>query len=87
MAAIKLLETFSVSRVRGGRVLTTLFHITSSWPVPKKRESEAREGTEEKYIITIIYFKIRPQKGIPPYCFILLKERVQSGKKRKTNFK
>jgi len=37
MAAIKLLETFSVSRVRGGSVLTTLFHITSSWPVLKKK--------------------------------------------------
>jgi len=66
MAAINLLETFSVSRVGGGRVLTTLFHITSSWLVQKKRECEAQEGTEVKYIITIIYFKIRPQKGISP---------------------
>ena len=60
MAVIKLLETFSVSRIRGGRVLTTLFHITSSWPVQKKRECETLKGTDEKYIITIIYFKIRP---------------------------
>lgn len=42
MAAIKLLETFSVSRIGGGRVLTALFHIISSWPVQKKREYEAK---------------------------------------------
>lgn len=66
MAAIKLLESFSMSAFRRGRVLTTLFHITSSWLVQKKRESEAEGGRGEKYIITIIYFKIRPQKGIPP---------------------
>jgi hypothetical protein len=35
MAAIKLLETLSLVRVRGSRIPTTLFHITSSWPVQR----------------------------------------------------
>jgi len=48
MAAIKLLETFSVNRDRGGRVLTTLFHITSSWPVQKERGVWGTRGNGEE---------------------------------------
>jgi hypothetical protein len=36
MAAIKVLETLSLKRVRGGRILTTLFHITTSWPEQRR---------------------------------------------------
>lgn len=75
-----------MSRVRGGRLLTTLFHITSSWPVQKKREFEAQEGTEEKYIITIIYFKIRPPKGHPTLLFYIIKGKGTEWKENENEF-
>jgi hypothetical protein len=43
------------------------------------------EGKDEKYIITIIYFKIRPPKAHPTLVFYIIKGK--GGKERKTCFK